>query len=261
MTTNTTGTVSPPRTDVAKEQATQVAGTAKDQAVEVAGTAKDKAADVAGTAKDQAAQVVGEAADQTRQLVGQAAEQLNTQATEQTQRLTDNLRQVANQLHTMAGAGEHGTTATSVVREAATRTESVASYLDGKQPGDLISDLQGLGRRRPGAFLLGAAVAGFAIGRVANAARKASTDSTPATTATTVPAVLPPAGARAAVPTADVIPGAYPSGPPLVGGGSVDGGVPGTPTVEPYPAPLAPPASSSDPTTPPAGGAAPAGGW
>ncbi|MDQ1683994.1 MAG: hypothetical protein QOC82_731 [Frankiaceae bacterium] len=248
MTTHTTGAVSPPgatgsppRTEAAREQAAQVAGTAKDQAVELAGTAKDQAVQVASTAKEQGAQVVGEAVDQTRALVGQATEQLNAQATEQTQRLTDNLRQVAEQLQTMAGAGEHGSTAHSLVSEAASRTHSVASYLDGKQPGDLVGDLQHLGRRRPGTFLLGAALAGFAIGRLANAVRKASTPDTPSTEL----------GGPATAAGGDSLPGVYPSGPPLVGGAGASSSSSGAPTIEPYPAPVLPPTD----------GSTPAGGW
>ena len=206
------------------------AGTAKDQAAQVAGTTASAAGDVAGTAKDQAAHVVGEAMSQTHDLVGQATDQLNTQATEQTQRLSRNIRRLAQHFSQMAGAGEQGSTAQSLVQNAAERADRAAGYLDGKQPGDLVSDLQNLGRRRPGAFLLGAAIAGVAVGRLAGAAKRATgsdTDSgTGTTTATgttsqfTRPPTTPPTVATP--PIADPVP-------------PIRNVTPGAPTIEPYP--------------------------
>jgi plasmid stabilization system protein ParE len=133
---------------------------------------------------EQAGHVAGEAVDQAQQLLQQTAQQLNEQGTEQTRRLAGNIRQTAEQLTSMAQAGESGT-AQVVVQTAADRARSAADYLEGKQPGDLLGDLQSFGRRRPGAFLLGAAVAGFALGRVAMGAKKAAGADTTDTTDTT----------------------------------------------------------------------------
>src|SRR5947208_13323071 len=111
---------------------------------------------------------------QTQNLLGQASEQVTAQATEQTQRLSQNIRQLAQQFSQMAGAGEQGSTAHSLVQTAAQHADRAAGYLDGKQPGDLVTDLQNLGRRRPGAFLLGAAIAGVAVGRLVGGAKRAT---------------------------------------------------------------------------------------
>ena len=143
--------------------------------------AANAAGDVAGTAKEQTANVVGEAVAQTQNLLGQAGDQIAAQATEQTQRLSQNIRELAQHFTQMAQAGEPRTTAHSMVGTAAQHAERAAGYLDGKQPGELVADLQSLGRRRPGAFLLGAALAGVAVGRLTGAAKRASGDS-PATT-------------------------------------------------------------------------------
>jgi hypothetical protein len=151
----------------------ETAGAAKEQASQVAGATVHAAGEVAGTAKGQAANVVGEAVAQTQDLIGQATEQINTHASEQTQRLSQNIRQLGEHLSQMASAGQPGT-AQSVVRAAAQHAERSAGYLDSKQPGELMSDLQSLGRRRPGAFLLGAALAGVVAGRLAGAAKRAT---------------------------------------------------------------------------------------
>jgi hypothetical protein len=207
----------------------QTAGAAKDQAAQVAGTATSAATEVAGTAKEQAANVVGEALSQTHDLLGQAGEQLNAQATEQTQRLSGNIRQLADHFSTMAGAGESGTPARSLVEQASQHAERVAGYLDGKAPGELVADLQNLGRRRPGTFLLGAAIAGVAVGRLASAARKNQ------------PSGIESSGIQAQPPLAVTPPVANPVPP-------VRNVTPGAATVEPYPDPTVTP-----PTTPPAG--------
>ena len=153
---------------------TPVASSATDKTEQVAGAAAQAGADVAGTARQQAGQVASEAVGQAQQLLQQTTSQLNTQAAEQTQRAAGSIRRLSDHFSTMAEAGESGSPAHSLVRTAAERSRSVADYLDGKQPGDLVGDMQDFGRRRPGAFLLGAAAAGFAIGRMAMGAKRAT---------------------------------------------------------------------------------------
>jgi len=196
-------------TTTSDSSAANAAATAKDEAGQVASTATDAAGAVATTAKEQAGQVAGEAVHQAHNLLSQATDELTSQAGDQTQRLATNLRELGEELESMAASGDSGSTAHSVVAGAADRVRSAASYLDGKQPGELVDDLQQLGRRRPGMFLLGAALAGAAVGRLASAAKKASTpDATPS--APTTPAVADPA-------------------PP------VRNSTPGAATIEPYP--------------------------
>ncbi len=189
------------------------ASAAKEQAGEVAGSAAAAAGDVAGTAKEQAGNVLSEAVTQTQELLGHAGQQVNAQAAEQTQRLTGNIRRLAAQLADMARAGEQGSTAHSLVLSVADQADRAAAYLEGKQPGELVADLQELGRRRPGTFLIGAAVAGVAVGRLAGAAKRATappSSGLPAQPLSSTPTTEPSAPLR------DVAPGAA--------------------TIEPYPA-------------------------
>ena len=204
MTTTTTGT------------AKQTAETAKEQAGQVAGTATSAASDVAGTAKDQAGQVVGEAVNQAQDLLDQTRQQVTAQAGEQTQRLAGNIRQLAEQLTSMAQSGQPGTTAHSLVQQIAERGHSAAGYLEGKQPGDLVSDLQSLGRRRPGAFLLGAAIAGAAVGRLAAAKRAQSGSDTGTSAAGLTSETSGPAGTTALYPNAVPVREHVPPGAPTV---------------------------------------------
>ena len=174
----------------AKDQAGQVAGTAKDQAGQVAGTAKDQAGQVAGTAKEQASavaatatestrRVAGEATAQARDLAGEARSQLTEQVQLQQQKLAGTLRELADELAAMAqhSTAEHPDQegiATDLVRQASEKTRTVARYVDERTPGDLLDELRGLGRRRPVAFLAGAAALGMLAGRLTKASGQAA---------------------------------------------------------------------------------------
>lgn len=140
---------------------------AKAEAATVAQSASGAAQQVAGTAKEQAASVASDAQDHARNLVGEARDQVSTQAGAQRDRAVSGLRSLGDELHSLA-AGSGGTSgvATQLARQAGDATHQVAGYLEGRDPRDLLDELSALARRRPGAFLLGAAVAGVAAGRL-----------------------------------------------------------------------------------------------
>jgi hypothetical protein len=56
--------------------------------------------------------------------------------------------------------------ATEFARQAADRAHGAASWLEQREPADLLDEVRNFARRRPGAFLIGAAVAGLAAGRL-----------------------------------------------------------------------------------------------
>jgi hypothetical protein len=66
----------------------------------------------------------------------------------------------------MADAPEQQGMASDLIRQAAQRSESVASWLENKEPGDLVGEVQRFARNRPGTFLLLAAGAGVLAGRL-----------------------------------------------------------------------------------------------
>lgn len=156
--------------DGAKEKAAAAAGTAQDQAAAVAGTAKEQAANVAGTAKEQVANIAGTATEQARNLLSEAQSELTAQTTAQKDRAVTGLRSLSKDLAAMADHGDDGV-AGHLVGEAAKRTGTLAQYLEEREPEHLLDDLRDLGRRRTGGFLLGAALLGFAGGRLLKGAR------------------------------------------------------------------------------------------
>ncbi|MFJ6851005.1 hypothetical protein ACIQM3_10770 [Streptomyces sp. NPDC091271] len=160
--------------DPDSDTAAAVKRTAQDKAGEGVGLVSDKAADAAGTAKERAGDVADEASSQVRDVAGELRDQLQDQARTQTQRLAQSVRQLADELGTMGESGEQGSPATKAVRQVADRGHNVAAKLEDRGPQGLISDLQDFARRRPGVFLAGAALAGFATARLGKGVKSAS---------------------------------------------------------------------------------------
>ena len=168
---------------------------ARDEAADVTRHAADAAQNVAETAKTEAANVASEVKTNARDLLHQAKSDLTEQAGTQQQKVAEGLRSVAGELHSMAAASEQPGVATDLVRQAAERSSAVASWLDGRDPGSLLTEVKSFARQRPGTFLLLAAGAGVLAGRLSRSLSAGAPD-TPGTSATRVPdtgtAVPPP---------------------------------------------------------------------
>lgn len=143
--------------------------TAKDEASSVARTAADSGGQVAGTARDEGQRVVSAAVGQARNLVGETRDQLSQQAGAQQQKAASNVRSVSDELQTMASSSDQSGLASELVRQAANQAQQVADWLESRDPQGLVQDVRSFARRRPGVFLLGAAVAGLTAGRVTRA--------------------------------------------------------------------------------------------
>lgn len=144
------------------------AGAAKDEAAGVADDAKTAASDVAGTAKKQASKVASEATGQAKQLFGQATGELKEQAGAQQEKAAAGLRQVGEQLGSMADSADSGV-AGELVRNLSGRAHGVAGWLEGRDPGTLLDDVKSYAARKPGTFIAIAAVSGLLAGRVVKA--------------------------------------------------------------------------------------------
>ena len=139
---------------------------AKDEAADVKRQAADSAQTVAGTAKTEAANVATEAKTSARNLLQQAKSDLTDQAGTQQQKAAEGVRALSSQLSTMADASEQPGVAADLVRQAAERSQSVASWLENRDPGSLLDEVKSFARQRPGTFLLAAAGAGLLAGRL-----------------------------------------------------------------------------------------------
>ncbi len=158
---------------------------AKDQAGNVASTAAQAGSQVASTAADQAKQVTQETKRQAQDLVAQGRQQLQHQARTGQQKAGQGLNEIAQQLRTMVQGGETPSgPAADLVAQAGDKVEQLASWIQDREPGDLVVELRNFARRKPGVFLLGAAVAGVVAGRLTTGVVAAHKDESNAGTAT-----------------------------------------------------------------------------
>jgi len=139
---------------------------AREQAANVGRSAGEAGGHVAQTAADQAREVVSETARQARDLLGEASGQARDQASVQQQKAARQLRSVADELREMTVKGGQSGVATEVTQQAAERIHGVASWLEQREPADVLQAVRDFARRRPGVFLAGAVAAGLAAGRL-----------------------------------------------------------------------------------------------
>ncbi|MBB3676159.1 hypothetical protein [Modestobacter versicolor] len=156
---------------------------AKDEASNVASTAAQAGSQVASTAADQAKQVTQETKRQAQDLIQQGRSQLQDQARNGQQKAGEGISGIAQQLRTMVeGGGETPSgPAADLVRQAGDKLEELATWVQAREPGDLVDEVRAFARRKPGVFLLGAALAGVVAGRLTTGVVAAHKDSSPST--------------------------------------------------------------------------------
>jgi hypothetical protein len=152
---------------------------------------------VAATAGHEAERVTREAKDQVRQLWGQTRSELTDQAAVQQGRAAAGLRELGDQLGSMASSADQEGMARGLVEDVARRAEDAAAWLEQREPGTLLDEARDFARRRPGTFLALAAGIGLVAGRLSRslADEARDTDSTPTTGATGTGAAVSPVAA------------------------------------------------------------------
>jgi hypothetical protein len=156
-----------------------------DQAQQAASTAKDEAQNVAAVAKDEAQNLAGEARQHAGNLVDEARRQVEDQSRSQLDRLVGSLTELADDLERMArGEGAGSGMAQTLVTEVSDRARSISSQVQGREPSEVLDQVRGFARRKPGTFLLGALAAGVVAGRLTRAAKDAGGSSSGSSTST-----------------------------------------------------------------------------
>ncbi len=159
------------------DQAEEPAASAQGNSQQVATVAVDQAREEGTAVGDQASRVRGEAVQQGRAVVGEARSQVVAQVQAQVRHLADGLALVGEEVRALSEGRPEDVdrqlpylgNATDAVDDAADRLYSVAADIDERGLGGVPADVQAFARRRPGAFLVGAAVAGFGLGRAVRA--------------------------------------------------------------------------------------------
>ena len=139
---------------------------AKQQASDVAGQATQAGRDVAETAKAETQQVLQNAGQQARQVWDQTRTELASQSSAQQQRLAGGLQSVGRELREMADGGTYNGVASDLARQGADKADDLSAWLRDREPGDVVDEVKRFARSNPGMFLAGAAVAGLLIGRM-----------------------------------------------------------------------------------------------
>ena len=142
---------------------------AKDEAGRVAESAIDAGRDVAAVANDEAHDVAHETKKQAKDLYRQTQQELREQAAVQQQRVADGLRSIGDELMQMSRSSDQQGVASDLVGQAANRTQSVARWLDERDPGSLLREVKSYARRNPGTFITVAALTGVVAGRLTRA--------------------------------------------------------------------------------------------
>jgi ElaB/YqjD/DUF883 family membrane-anchored ribosome-binding protein len=190
---------------------TSTADVAKQQAGDVASGATDAGKHVASVAGEQAQQVAGEAKNQAKDLLHQTRGELTTQASEQQKRVAGGLRALSDEFGSMADKSDNPGIATDVTRQAAQRAQAVASWLDDREPGQILDEVTRFARRKPGTFLALAAGAGLLVGRLGRGLTAANSSDDSGSSATANHAVPADNTRTAPIPRID-------AGPPMAAG-------------------------------------------
>ncbi|MGI5229635.1 hypothetical protein [Actinoallomurus sp. CA-142502] len=143
------------------------------EAAQTAEHARSATAEVAETAGEQARQVPREAGERARHVVDDARQRLSGELDSRTGRAAGGLRQWADELDRMAESGADGSPVRTAVTRLSQGGRQAAGYLDEHGVAGVAERVGEFARRRPGTFLIGAAVTGFLAGRLAKATASA----------------------------------------------------------------------------------------
>jgi ElaB/YqjD/DUF883 family membrane-anchored ribosome-binding protein len=166
----------------ASDQSTvgRVADTARTEASNVASTAADAARDVADEAGAQAKAVAGEAKQQVDRLISQGRDELRQQAEQRSSQAAGQLRTLSEQFSALVeGRPEAAGPLVGYASDLQSQLRRLASRMEQRGTQGMVEDVTRFARRRPGAFLAGAASAGFVVGRLVRAGAASQPDESP----------------------------------------------------------------------------------
>lgn len=154
----------------ARGQGALVASTAVGSGQEIARSAGQDVRELASTVKEQAGQVGTELKDQALQLIEETKGQLQTRADAQAAKLAQGLRSLGNKAGAVAkGWPNEESSVRGYVWQAAEKLDMAADEIELRGIDGLVDEVSAFARRNPTAFVVGAALAGFGVGRVLRA--------------------------------------------------------------------------------------------
>jgi hypothetical protein len=159
------------RPDGQMSKAAELEATAKQEAQAVKESVTAAGRETSAALAEQTAAVANTAKQQFDTLVGQAKREFSSQAESQGNQVIRGLHTISDEVAALAAgrpqdAGQLGTVLTDVQQ----RLQRYVSSLDMRGPQGLVDDVTRFARRKPALFLLGAGLAGFAVGRLVRSA-------------------------------------------------------------------------------------------
>jgi ElaB/YqjD/DUF883 family membrane-anchored ribosome-binding protein len=146
------------------------ASVAADESKRVGSAAVGATQGVAQEAKTQASNVVSEAKGHLSSLVDQTKQELRTQMDSRSQQAVNGLQTLSTQLTALKeGRMEEAGRMQDVLNDVQQRVQRYAQSIQERGPSAMADDVTNFARRRPMVFLVGAALSGFAIGRLVRA--------------------------------------------------------------------------------------------
>ncbi|WP_194409429.1 hypothetical protein [Microbacterium cremeum] len=141
----------------------------KERTIETVAEVDAAAMHVADVAGDEAGHVAHEAERAARGFFDETRMQVTEQASTQQHRAAEALRTAGDELSEMAGAAPADGMAVGLVRGLGRQTRTAASWLEQREPADLVQEVRGFARRHTGAFLVAAVGLGIVAGRLTRA--------------------------------------------------------------------------------------------
>jgi hypothetical protein len=164
-------------------EAPDTAQVARDQASDLKHGSIQAGRHAADVAREQASSVAGEARRQGMDLLHQAQGQMEEQAAQGQQRLAGRLLSLSDELRSMADAASRGGVTAGLARQAASNVRDAGQWLEVRGPKQVADEIQFFARRRPAVFFALAAGAGLVAGRLTRGLKDSDSDGSGATAA------------------------------------------------------------------------------
>ena len=148
----------------------------KEQASNLKEGAAEAGQHVAGVAKQETKRVASEAGSQARGLMYTVRDEVQAQASTQQSRVAEGIRGVSSQLSGLSQGQPASGVVGDLVEQARQRTESIAAWLEHREPADILDEVKRFARQRPGVFIAIAAGAGIIAGRLTKALTSSAKD-------------------------------------------------------------------------------------
>jgi vacuolar-type H+-ATPase subunit H len=196
-----------------------VASTATERTREVAHDASAHAGELAESVREHAGEVGQEVIQQGRRVVEDARDTMREQTDVQSRQAVSALRQWSERGRALAdGRPQEAGPLADYTRDLAGKVSEAADQFEARGFDGVVQDVESFARRRPGVFLLGAGLAGFAVGRLVRGAKSAPSRPVPSQRAIDAPPYRYAAPAVSTGATAEpVVPPAVPVGAPEEG--------------------------------------------